>query len=520
MMYSSQSFISRTWCIMNRILTFTILLLCVTAILTAGCTTTSASAPKSLGDTLLSQAEKEFQDNNLFAAGKLFRLAQENYTAAGDTALARKARDRAMTARLMTFQFTSNRSVMDRQVATFVPGASQSERAGLLDDTMIVTLKSDGEVWYHDDTVSNIFWHNMTLMRNARAAGNYTPFYDELTPLAFAAPTSGTGPYSEPVAWEGLEELSVPRDQLPENGTLKLWIPLPVESGPQTNVTIVAVEPARYVKSMTGTGADLGLAYLEIPLEEIKTPFLNVTARFRFVQHSQHFTIDPAQVKPYNTSDPGYWKYTAHGKNIVITPEIQKRAQEIVGNETNPYLQTQKIYWYIVDTYPYSHPPRFLLEMTNTPLSTYFLTTGIGDCGTQSQYFAALCRSLGIPARVPVGYQMITRGTPPGIHVWAEYYLEGYGWVPVDVTVAEGAEWSYNATENERHRYKEYFFGSLDPYRYIIQKDVDVPLTPDPGDAVVFSRNVIQNPEAVCDTCTDNPGIMLAEDWTVTLTKG
>jgi transglutaminase-like putative cysteine protease len=284
-------------------------------------------------------------------------------------------------------------------------------------------------------------------------------------------------------------------------------------------VTIITVEPVRYVKSMTGTGADLGLAYLEIPLEEIRDPFLNVTARFRFVQHSQQFTIDPAKVKPYNTSSPEYLKYTTPGKNIVITPEMKKKAQEIVGNETNPYFQAQKIYWNVVDTHPYSHPPLFLLESTNTPLSAYVLTTGIGDCGSQSQYFAALCRSLGIPARVPAGYQMINPGTGD-IHVWAEYYLEGYGWIPVDVTVAEGAEWSYNATADERHRYKEYFFGSLDPNRYIIQNDVDVPLTPGAGDAVVFSRNVIQNPDAICDTCTDNPGILIAEHWTVTLTKG
>lgn len=383
---------------------------------------------------------------------------------------------------------------------------------------MTVTLRSDGEVWYHDDTVSNIFWHTMTLMRKQTAATNHTPFYDELAPLAFATQKSGAYPYGEPAAWEGVEELSVPRDKLPANGTLKLWIPLPVESGPQTNVTIVAVEPARYVKSSTGTGADLGLAYLEIPLEEIKDPFLNVTARFRFVQHGEHFSIDPAKVKPYNTSAPDYRKYTAPGKNIVVTPEMKKKAQEIVENETNPYLQAQKIYQSIVDTLPYSHPPLSLLEMTNMPVSTYVLTTGIGDCGAQSQYFAALCRSLGIPARVTAGYQMV-EGTA-GTHVWAECYLEEYGWIPADVTVAEGAEWSYNATADERHRYKEYFFGSLDPYRYIIQKDIDIPLTPDLGDAVVLTRNVIQFPDAVCDTCTDNPSIMLAEHWTVTVTKG
>lgn len=66
----------------------------------------------------------------------------------------------------------------------------------------------------------------------------------------------------------------------------------------------------------------------------------------------------------------------------------------------------------------------------------------------------------------------------PGIHFWAEYYLEGYGWVPHDVTAAEGADWSYSATADERHRYKAYFAQNLDPFRYVIQKDVDIPLVP------------------------------------------
>jgi hypothetical protein len=502
---------------MKRLLTLTIFLICVTAILVAGCTTAPASAPVSKGDTLFSQAEKEFQDNNLFAAEKLFRLAQENLTAAGSTAAALKARDRSMTLRMMTFDFASNRSVMDQKIATAFPSAR--ERAGWLDGNDAVTLTSDGRVWYFSDTVDNIIFHNMTLMRKANAARNYTPFYDELAPLAFAPPTRGAGPYGDPVTWDGVEELSVPREMLPANGMLKLWIPLPIESGPQTNVTIISVEPARYVKSMTGTNADLGLAYLEIPLEEINGPFFNVTAMFRFVEYRSQFSIDPIKVQPYNTSSPDYQKYTAPGKNIVTTPSMKKKALEIVGNETNPYLRVQKIYRYITGTLPYSHAPHLLIEMENIPRSTYVLETGIGDCGAQSQYFAALCRSLGIPARVPVGYQMIL-GTA-GTHVWAEYYLEGYGWIPADVTVAEGAEWSYNATADERHRYKEYFASNLDPYRYIIQKDVDVPLTPKLGDAeIVTTRNTIQIPDAVCDSCADNPSLMLPGYWTVTITKG
>ncbi len=110
---------------------------------------------------------------------------------------------------------------------------------------------------------------------------------------------------------------------------------------------------------------------------------------------------------------------------------------------------------------------------------------------------------------------------PAGTHVWAEYYVEGYGWIPADVTVAEGADWSYNATPADRERYRDFFSRNLDPDRYIIQKDVDVPLSPDPGPGeVVTTRNTIQIPIAVCDSCTENPSIMIPRDsWTISVTR-
>jgi len=504
---------------MKAILPFSVLLLVAVAIFVAGCTTTSAPTSLAPGDALFTQAEKEYQNNNLHAATSLFRLAQENYTAVGNTTAAKNARDRAMTMQMMTFHYPYNRSTMDGMLADVFPDLSAAQRAALLDDPGAVTYRMDGEVWYFEDTISNIVYHNLTLMQSVNAKNHYTPFYDELAPLAFAPQTTSAGQYSDPVAWEGDEEIAIPRDQLPANGTLKLWVPLPIEYGPQTNVTLVSLEPARYLKFTTGTDADLGLAYFEIPLAEIHDPFVNVSARFHFSEYTQRFTIDPAKVLLYNTSDPEYRKYTASTTNIALTPAMKQKALEIIGNETNPYLQAQKIYRYVSDTLPYSHAPHMLLEATGKPRSVYVLETGIGDCGAQSQYFAALCRSIGIPVRVPAGYQMILG--PAGTHVWAEYYVEGYGWIPADVTVAEGADWSYNATTAEREQYRDFFSRNLDPYRYVIQKDVDVPLSPDLGaDEVVIDRSIVQNPLAVCDTCTENPSIMIPEKyWTITVSR-
>ena len=66
--------------------------------------------------------------------------------------------------------------------------------------------------------------------------------------------------------------------------------------------------------------------------------------------------------------------------------------------------------------------------------------------------------------------------------------------------------------------FKAYFFDSLDPYRYIIQKDVDIPLTPDPGDAVLF-KMVVQSPKAVCDTCPDDVDLTLQQYYTTTVKR-
>ena len=499
---------------MKRMQAITLLVLTI-AVLAAGCMTGQATTPESKGDALFAQGEIAFQNNNLHAAAQLFTLAQENYTAAGNATAALNARNRASIAGRMTAEFPYNRSQIETIINATFPDIPAGRRESWLPCDQSQCITSDGSVWYLVSTVNNIKYHNMDIMRNATAEKGETPFYDQLKPYALAPAVQGAGNYINPISWEGTEVLSVPADQLPKNGTLRLWIPLPIETESQRNVTILSVEPAQYVKSRTGTDSDIGLAYLEIPLDSVTGDSLNVTATFRFTQYEQQFIIDPAKVGSYNTSDPEYLKYTAPGKNIAITPEIKAQALEIVGNETNPFLQAEKIYWHVIGL-PYSSVPHARLDAAGIPESTYVLSTGFGDCGSQSMYFAALCRAIGIPARAVGGYQLVPGYEGP--HFWSEYYLPGYGWIPNDVTVAEGAEWSYNATDNERYQYKAYYAGNLDPYRYIIQKDVDIPLTPDAGDAVMF-RTVVQSPKAVCDTCDTDPEFSLLENWTVNVKK-
>ncbi len=56
-----------------------------------------------------------------------------------------------------------------------------------------------------------------------------------------------------------------------------------------------------------------------------------------------------------------------------------------------------------------------------------------GDCGGLSSLFVALCRASEIPARAVGGFSLGTNQW----HVWAEFYVAGGGWVPVDPAFAE-----------------------------------------------------------------------------------
>ncbi len=63
------------------------------------------------------------------------------------------------------------------------------------------------------------------------------------------------------------------------------------------------------------------------------------------------------------------------------------------------------------------------------------LNSSIGDCSEYSYLFVALCRAVGIPARVDAGFAFYSNGqVVQNGHMWAEYYLENYSWVPVDAT--------------------------------------------------------------------------------------
>ena len=76
------------------------------------------------------------------------------------------------------------------------------------------------------------------------------------------------------------------------------------------------------------------------------------------------------------------------------------------------------------------------------------LQAGSGCCEEFASLFVAICRAAGVPARVVNGYandryELAQDSNPINLagrrHQWAEFYLDGRGWIPVDPTMSNDA---------------------------------------------------------------------------------
>lgn len=472
-------------------------------------------APASAADDLYARAEAEMADSNYRAASSLYEEAYELYTDSDDAANALLARNGMVRATWATAEYPYNRTAAEAVMEEMIPTLTEDTMTTWL-DRRAQTITSDGETLYFENIAQDYLYAHVDELRpmaDSMIDFGYLSRYAVQTDDASAG-ESTTLPYVNPVRYAGTETLALPGDVLPEAGTIAIWYPLPLETASQRDIVVTNLSHKEYIVTGPVTEGGIAYVYYEVPADEIEGD-LTISADIAFTSYEQRFTVDPAIVGAYDTTDPEYILSTSSGRNIAVTDEIRDLAQTIVGNETNPYLQAQALYWYIIDTYPYSHAPHLSLDtvVPNVPESSYMFATGHGDCGTQSQFFAALCRSLGIPARATGGYQMLITGQPSP-HFWAQYYIEGYGWIPCDKTVAEIADW-VDVAEEDRKNFKTYYANNLDPARLVIQKDVDAPMNPPiPADAVVF-RAVLQSPAIVCDTAEGDLNLLAGEHFTI-----
>jgi len=106
-----------------------------------------------------------------------------------------------------------------------------------------------------------------------------------------------------------------------------------------------------------------------------------------------------------------------------------------------------------------------------------------GKCADIHSVFVALARAAGVPSREVFGIRMGKKEKEDVTgwqHCWAEFYLPGYGWVPVDAADVRKAMLTekLSLSDAKTKEYRAYFWGGIDPYRVKLSTGRDLTLNP------------------------------------------
>jgi hypothetical protein len=125
-----------------------------------------------------------------------------------------------------------------------------------------------------------------------------------------------------------------------------------------------------------------------------------------------------------------------------ISRQMQREARRVVGSEQSPYKRAKALQDYFRDNFTYN------IQVSpghDANAMDQFLASKQGYCEQFAGTYAAMARTLGLPARVAVGFTAGTQDadgrwhvTGKEAHAWPEVYLSGYGWVAFEPTPGRG----------------------------------------------------------------------------------
>lgn len=271
---------------------------------------------------------------------------------------------------------------------------------------------------------------------------------------------------------EFMEKISVPIPKQSKN--IQIWIPLPPNDSYQ-QAEILNVEspyPYRITKDR-----DFGnqLLYIESKSSD-KDQNLNIKVLYKIVRYEQRILNRRSNSELLNRQAPLLVSSYLKSRGLeTINDKIKRISEEITRGREDPLQKAKSIYAYVLRTMQY--------DKSGTGWgrgdSVYACDVGKGNCTDFHSLFITLARASQIPARFQMGIPLpeSSEGEPSGsYHCWAEFYIDGKGWIPVDISEA----W-------KNPKKAEYFFGNLDANRILLTTGREILLSPrQKGDALNY----------------------------------
>lgn len=251
-------------------------------------------------------------------------------------------------------------------------------------------------------------------------------------------------------------------------GLVRLWLPLPQADGYQDIRSLRVDSPAKYAQGFDPEYKNRIAIFKPTP-QQAASGF-DVTVHFVATRREHKVALDDATLKPVSavySSDPTLRRYLEPDKLVPLDGTIAELAKEHTSPAMSPLEKARSIYEYVVSTMRYDKSG----EGWGRGDAIWACTSKRGNCTDFHSLFIGMMRSSGIPARFEIGFPLPegkSEGDIPGYHCWAEFYVNGLGWVPVDASEA----WK-NPSKHD------YFFGAHDVNRVFFTYGRDLRLSPD-----------------------------------------
>jgi transglutaminase-like putative cysteine protease len=293
---------------------------------------------------------------------------------------------------------------------------------------------------------------------------------------------------------------AVVRDLPAAPGQVDIWLPYPASDEDQT---VEVAEVSTPFPTETRKDPKLGNGIVHLAAQHPGHTEIAVAMTVRVTRSERvRKAWSGAAERRRGTLEPAVARWLEPDRLVPLDARIRDLAQQVTAGKRSDLDKARAIYDYVVATMSYNK------EGTGWGHGDIYWACDKkrGNCTDFHALFTGLSRAVGVPAKFEIGFPVPPQrgeGKISGYHCWSEFYLDGYGWVPVD------------ASEAWKHPEKrEYFFGALDEDRVKFSEGRDLVLAPrqkgEPLNYFVYPYvEVDGKPHAAMDlafTYRDKPG--------------
>ncbi|MDR2924063.1 MAG: IPT/TIG domain-containing protein [Treponema sp.] len=254
--------------------------------------------------------------------------------------------------------------------------------------------------------------------------------------------------------------------------TLYLWVPRPAVSASQRNIETLSGSMEPFIENYRGTSL--------FKLENLRASGeTQLSLLWKIDVYSVETSVYPQSIRQ-DPNSPARGIYTRSAPQLPSDdPRVKNQTAAILGREQNPYTKAQRIYEWMVKEFTFRHEP------AGGDIFTA-LEKKQADFYTAAMLYSTLLRSAGIPC-LPVAGVLVSRNRQTINHWWAEFWIDGFGWIPVDPVMGAGAAPSQFGDNPDK---ASYYFGNIDSQRIAFSRGFSDLAQMDPrGRTVTHSRS-------------------------------